>query len=141
MSAGWRSDEMSPSPMGRAPVRGRRRRELSFFWAMLPVLTLGIATPFLIAFAARRLRSRTLGWCSAGWLAAVIGWFSLGASSRIFYTGAFSAAYNLLISMTMVAGSFQAFALRPVVFRLDTLDGDRRTRRQASLIVAGHPKE
>lgn len=120
---------------------GTDRRALSFVWALLPVLTLGIATPFLIAFAARRLRSRTLGWCSAGWLATVIGWLGLAGSSQIFYSGAVSATYNILITMPMVAGSFQAFALRPAVFRLDTLDVDRRARRQAARIVAEHPQE
>src|SRR5262252_2229991 len=112
-SAGWRPSEMSPSPTAGTRVHGTDRRALSFVWAILPVLTLGIATPFLIAFAARRLRSRTLGWCSAGWLAAVIGWLGLAGSSQIFYSGAFSAAYNILITMPMVGGSLQAFALRP----------------------------
>lgn len=141
MSAGWRPYEKSPLPTADTRVRGTGRRALSFVWAMLPVLTLGVATPFLISFAARRLRSRTLEWCSAGWLVAVIGWFTLAGSSQIFYTGAVSATYNILIVMTMVAGSFQAFALRPAVFRLDTLDVDRRARRQAARIVAGHPQE
>lgn len=132
-----RGDEMLSLPLTGTQGQEPHRQGLSFFWALLPLLTLGIATPFLIAFAAGRLRSRTLGWCSAGWLVAMIASFGLAGPSQ----GPLAAVFNILIITTMVGGAFQAFALRPAVFRLDTLDVDRRARRQASRIVTEHPKE
>lgn len=130
---------MPPLPRTSAHVRKPHRQGLSFFWALLPVPTYGIATPFLIAFAARRLRSRRLAWCSLGWLVAIIAGFGLVGSSQ--YLGPLTAVADILVVTTMAGGAFQAFALRPAVFRLDTIDVDRRARRQASRIVARHPKK
>ena len=47
---------------------------------------------------------------------------------------------TLLISV-MIAGTFHAFALRPAVFQLDSLDVDRTARRTALRIVRQHPLE
>lgn len=115
----------------------RRRRALSVLWAILPIATLGVATPFLIFFADRRLRSHAIAWSSVGWAAAVIVSFMLAGSTP--QPGEVAGAESVVLITLMIGGAFHAFALRPTVFKLDALDADKAARRQAIRIVRAHP--
>jgi hypothetical protein len=62
-------DSGGPSRKGRASLS---MRALSVVWALIPIATLGIGTPFTFTFAAIRLRSRAIGLCAGAYGAAAI---------------------------------------------------------------------
>ena len=126
----------SPGTPKSAEKRVRRR---SIAWAVAPLITLGIATPFVIWHAAKKLRSRTLKMAALGWAAAVI--VSFGMASSNGRAGVVSAVGTTVLISVMVGGTFHAFALRTAVFGLDSLDVDRTARRTSLRIAKEHPLE
>lgn len=119
--------------------RDRKTRVLSLIWALLPVVSFGLATPFVILFAGRRLGSHVLKWSALCWgVAFIVGFVMVGNNGK---AGAFNGAADLIFFLVIIGGTFHAFALRPAVFRLDTLDVDRSARRSAERIVREHPLE
>ena len=121
------------------PKMAAQTRRRSVIWALLPFLTFGVATPFVIWHAASKLHSRRLRWCAVAWVPAVIVSFAMASSGN---KGGVAGAVGTTVLITvMVGGTFQAFALRTAVFRLDSLDVDRTARRTALRIVREHPRE
>lgn len=100
-------ESVGPSRAGRAslPVR-----VLSVVWALIPIATLGIATPFTFTFAAIRLRSRAIGLCAGAYGAvSIASLILLGIGSDTSWEG------NIGFSIGVVAGAIatgQSFAIR-----------------------------
>lgn len=115
-------------------------RRWSVAWAMLPALTFGLATPFLVGFAANRLRSTKLALAALGWgVATITCWAIAGGSGN--QSDLRAGSGNFLVALVIVGATFHTFSLRTAVFRLDTLDHDRRSRRDALRIVRERPRE
>jgi hypothetical protein len=112
---------------------------LSIFWALLPILTLGIFTWLVILFSANRLKSVALRWTALGWAAAAIVVFTTMGSGHDAGTH-LGVAESALIE-TMLGGTFQAFYLRTQSFHLDSLDTDKGAMRRALRIIRDDPVE
>ena len=80
-------------------------RRWSVLWALLPVLSFGLATPFLIGFAAARLKSKKLAIAALGWALAEVG-FWIGVSAPIDQQGWRAGTGNLLVGIVIVGGTF-----------------------------------
>ena len=127
------------------PTGPRTRRRMlprvqfwSTCWAMLPVLSFGLATPIVIGHAASRLKSTILGCAAVGYAVALV--TSLALSSGT--TGSISDRIGVgLFSAVMLVGAAHAFALRTLVFELDTFDVDRYGRARALRLVRRSPVE
>ena len=101
-----------------APVPHRNRRphhsgrSIRFtVWALVPALTLGWCTPFTFAYAALRMRSALLGWCTA--IYAIV-----SATSFLLLSNANENSWQVnvgttLVLLEMAVGTAHAFALRP----------------------------
>jgi len=90
-----------------------QRRGLSIVWALSPLFTAGIATPFIFGFAAARLRSLLL-WLATGiYLAA---WTVMFITAESPDTGAEDAAFSIAAAIATVGASVHAFAIRARVF-------------------------
>jgi hypothetical protein len=73
----------------------------SVLWALLPLVTLGMATVFVTGWAARRLRSRALAWCGVVALVATVLALALTAAPQ---GSALSATGGLLILVVLMGG-------------------------------------
>jgi len=132
-------DELKRSSLRQSSPTDRRTRVLSIFWAVLPILTLGILTWLVILFSANRLKSVALRWSALGWAAAAIVVFATMGSGQ--NAGAHLGVAESALIVTMLGGTFQAFYLRTQTFRLDSLDTDKGALRRALRIIRDDPVE
>lgn len=95
---------------GSRPRRTRTRRVLSIVWALLPILY-GLPAPLVFAFAAWRLRSRTLVVEAGAYFVAVFSAFVLMGNKR----GAVAVGGVLMVAVVLVATA-RALVLRRRVF-------------------------
>jgi hypothetical protein len=104
-------------PVGRMSPRG------SVLWALIPLFTLGLGTTFVLAWAARRLRSRALG--AGAVVALLMTVLALALSGTAGDSG--SAASGGFFVLLIGGGLTTTFMVRPQLVRPDY--GDRtRTR-------------
>jgi Helix-hairpin-helix motif len=108
-------DDLAPCPPPVPHMRKRRRhpgRSILFtVWALVPALTLGWCTPFTFTYAALRMRSALLGWCTA--IYAVV-----TATAFLLLSNANENSWQVTVGTTlflleMAIGTAHAFALRP----------------------------
>lgn len=100
----------------------------SVFWALIPLLSLGLLAPAPILHAATRLKSRALGLIAAGY---VLVWLMM-------FVVAQSNLAPVLLTVLIVGGTTHAFALRHRVFAASTTAPVRRTP-QAPSVEAERP--
>ena len=118
---------------------------LSVIWALIPIATLGVGTPFTFTFAAIRLRSRAIGLCAGAYGAVAIATILLlGIGSDTSWEG------NVGFSMGAIAGAVatgQAFAIRKRLLDAEGEEGtviayakeQLRLREKARKIAATNP--
>ncbi|GLZ12664.1 hypothetical protein Acsp04_28990 [Actinomadura sp. NBRC 104425] len=90
-----------------------KRRGLSIAWALSPVLTLGIVSPFIFAFAAARLRSRLL-WLATGIY--FVAWTVMFITAGLPDSGPGDAAFSIALMIVWMGATVHAFAIRDRVF-------------------------
>jgi DNA uptake protein ComE-like DNA-binding protein len=98
-----------PHRNGRSHHSGRSIRFT--VWALVPALTFGWCTPFTFTYAALRMRSALLGWCTAVY--AIV-----SATSFLLLSNANENSWQVnvgttLVLLEMAVGTAHAFALRP----------------------------
>jgi Helix-hairpin-helix motif len=93
---------------GAGDLRGRSA--LFTFWAIIPAISFGWCTPFTFAYAAIRMRSVFLGWCTAVYaIISSTSFLLLGAS----YENSWQVNVGgTLVLLEMTVGTAHAFALR-----------------------------
>lgn len=97
------------------PIEGRRNqhgRSIQFtVWALIPALTLGWCAPFTFAYAALRMRSALLGWCTAFYAL-------VSATSFLLLSNANENSWQVnvgttLVLLEMAVGTAHALAVKP----------------------------
>jgi hypothetical protein len=92
---------------------------VSVLWALLPLLTCGLGTMFVVGWAAYRLRSRWLAFVAAFSLVATIAALSLSGSSQA--SGQGSVAGALILVVLIGGGLTVTFAVRGRLVRRDNV--------------------
>ena len=102
------------------------RDALSVGWALLPLVTLGLASVATFAYGAIRLRSRSLGFCAAGYgLAAIVFLFLANTGSD----ASWPPTLGVGIGFTAAAiATVQAFAIRTRVFSGSIVTAEDKAR-------------
>lgn len=89
----------------------------SVLWTLVPLVSLGLLTPAAMAYAAFRLRSRTLGAATVLYAVAVVAAFTVSATAP--QGGAHSGVSDLLtacFAASWLGGTVHAFMIRRRVF-------------------------
>jgi hypothetical protein len=94
----------------------RGRVVAGVLWALLPLLSIGLAAGPVFAYAAVRLRSWRLGACGFGYLAASVTGIALGATSYNFTTFQSVAGLVTWIAIVPAVSCTHAFVIRRRVF-------------------------
>jgi hypothetical protein len=104
-----------PLPLA-LPAVSRGRAAASVLWALLPLLTVGLAAGPVFVHAAVRLRSWALGMCGVGYLAAWITGQILAAHGHGVHTPVAVAGTLMSAAVVPLASCTHAFIIRPRVF-------------------------
>jgi hypothetical protein len=133
-------------PARRSPAEralSRRRVAASVLWALLPVLTFGLATVGVFAYAAIRLRSWALGGSGLAYLAATVAGSIIGSSAPP-NSAADNVSAIIVFAVIPLASCGHAFAVRQRVFGLPPFAAvaTERTRRRerARKLLRRHPE-
>ncbi|HEX6468170.1 MAG TPA: helix-hairpin-helix domain-containing protein [Streptosporangiaceae bacterium] len=135
-----------PQPTGQQPPPSALRRRLSYVWAVLPFVTIGLGTPFVMAYAAVRLRSGRQ-WMATGLYAALLVLMFVTAGLPEDSAGPTLAVVFLLL--LMLAGTVHALVIRSRVVQpagrnafdaaVDVAKERRAARDRARELAAGDP--
>jgi hypothetical protein len=102
------------------------RDALSVGWALLPLVTLGLASVATFAYGAIRLRSRSLGFCAAGYGLAATAFLVLANTGS---DASWQANLGVGIGLTAAAiATVQAFAIRQRVFSGPIITAEDKAR-------------
>lgn len=111
----WRAPyQMPPPPPPAYPLMPPPEPQESqgFGWALTPLLTFGLATPFTFWYAAAKKRSVSYGVTATGYTGALLTAFVFMNLAG----GAAGVLGSFLMMMLWIAGTVHAFAIRPSVF-------------------------
>src|SRR5690606_9827239 len=111
-------------PYAAPPQRRARDTVLRIVWTLIPLFTCGVATPFMLAYAAARLRSRALAAATAGYGAGLVIWITVAGHYPAIPFWADALAVTGWLA-TWLGGTVHAFALRRRLFGPRPNTGER----------------
>ena len=116
-------------PYAPPPQRRTRHTVQRLVWTLVPLFTCGVVTPFMMAYAAARLRSRALAVAAAAYGAGVVTWVTVsGYDPAQVPVWADTLAITGLLA-TWFGGTVHAFALRRRLFGPRPQGGDQANER------------